>query len=241
RHTSSKRDWSSDVCSSDLPGAQYRGWHRAPTCEIAWPPGHCGNDQRAGARLLPVRRCQLAHVPLRRGHLHRWLRGQIHPKPPWRRARRGHRAWSAGRPRKAIRRCAVPWRALSMPARHKEPAPNRSAWILTTQPWPLTVRQKSVRPTVRLHLSYVAAYWLTILRYFWTIRALLSAYSRVLLRFTGRFRWLGNRHHGHAGLRSGWTDHAAARSPWPRVARKHHQSSRWPRRSHTANVENDGR
>src|SRR5699024_11609721 len=47
RHTRSKRDWSSDVCSSDLPKSSYRRRCLAPRCRLISSWG-CSRSQGYG-------------------------------------------------------------------------------------------------------------------------------------------------------------------------------------------------
>src|SRR5699024_11238462 len=62
RHTRSKRDWSSDVCSSDLFGgsivADLAEQARAQIVDVGIPLGHGANDHRIGHRIaaddLPI-------------------------------------------------------------------------------------------------------------------------------------------------------------------------------------------
>src|SRR5699024_11308864 len=53
RHTRSKRDWSSDVCSSDLPGPAYFAWSAAL---------HCGAQFLYCPKNQPKRR-RIVHAP----------------------------------------------------------------------------------------------------------------------------------------------------------------------------------
>src|SRR5207249_5592806 len=55
RHTRSKRDWSSDVCSSDLiyanPGGDTIAWERPASIELIYPDGTKGFQVDAGIRI----------------------------------------------------------------------------------------------------------------------------------------------------------------------------------------------
>src|SRR5699024_11772779 len=59
RHTRSKRDWSSDVCSSDLfrsPAEQYTGGHRSRQGCRATPPSRPDSTENPLKRLAVARR-----------------------------------------------------------------------------------------------------------------------------------------------------------------------------------------
>src|SRR5699024_8331902 len=89
RHTRSKRDWSSDVCSSDLIPAMTSILPSAVRARAAYPRLHRGRDRRAMCRLLaltiarrpgPGRRRRLRRMRRRRSLRPRRRRRSVVPR-----------------------------------------------------------------------------------------------------------------------------------------------------------------
>src|SRR5699024_8211456 len=66
RHTRSKRDWSSDVCSSDLPATEPRAHVPLPVGQARAHPDHAEGDE---VLTVPVRDSVLGRVDVRGGKL----------------------------------------------------------------------------------------------------------------------------------------------------------------------------
>src|SRR5207249_9743093 len=70
RHTRSKRDWSSDVCSSDLDKAQRQ--ESVPAGLLNYPVLQAADVLLYEATLVPVGEDQLQHLELMREIARRW-------------------------------------------------------------------------------------------------------------------------------------------------------------------------